>query len=346
MTDPFDGLAVPHRPERPRPEFARDLRSRLVAALDLPASLPDRRPTMTSTTSAAGTTTSTDAAVAASPLVPYLCVADGAAALAWYADVFGATETLRVVGDDGRLGHAELRIGAATVYLSDEYPDYGVLAPTGDGAAVTLYLVVDAVDAVFERAAAAGAHVAQPPTDQPDGDRRGTLVDPFGHRWMIAQPVGHPAPDEYAERLAGSGYTVAAPPAAPARPAGEIWATLAYDDVRTGLAFLTGVLGFRPRLIVDDEHDPTRVTHAEVEWPEGGVVDVGSTGHNPHVDRLRGRQALYVVTADPEAVWQRCRAAGAPVVVEPHTPHYAPGTMTFGVSDPEGNVFWFGQYAG
>jgi len=342
MPDAFESLAVPHEPRLPRPEFTRDLRSRLVAALDLPVQLPGRNTPMATPLSTTATTTVSRA----TSLVPYLCVADGATALAWYTDVFGATETMRVVGDDDRIGHAELQIGDVTIYVSDEYPDYGIAAPGGP-APVTLYLTVGSVDDVFARAVTAGATVQSPLGDQPDGDRRGTLVDPFGHRWMIAQPIDRPAPGEYAERIAGSGYTVTSHTTAEAgAQTGEIWATLAYDDARSGIAFLTDVLGFEARLVVVDDDDPDRVTHAEFVWPEGGVVDVGSTGREPHVDRVQGRQALYIVTSDPGAVWERCQAAGAVVVRQPEEPPYAPGTMGFGVADPEGNVFWFGQYAG
>ena len=88
-----------------------------------------------------------------STVMPYLCVDGAAAAIAWYADVLGAREEFRIPGPDGRIGHAELRLGDATVMLADEWPEGGVLAPpTIGGTAVTLMLWVDDVDAVFARA--------------------------------------------------------------------------------------------------------------------------------------------------------------------------------------------------
>lgn len=337
-TDPFDALAAPPPPLAPRPDFTRDLRSRLVAALDLPAPLPGRNPMMTTTP------TATHPRTRATLLIPYLTVSPAAEAIAWYVDVFGATEAMRVTGDDGRVGHAELAIGDVTVYLSDEYPDFGVVAPSGGPASVTLYLLVDDVDAAFTRATAYGATVQQQPADAPDGDRRGTLVDPFGHRWMLAQATERPSATEYAERLAGSGYSVALP----AAPGGAIWAALNYADAPAGIAFLTDVLGFVPQLVVPDERDPAVIVHSQLRWPEGGVVQVGSAGRpgNPYSQRPTGAESLYVVTADPHAVWDRCVAAGAEVIQEPDEPDYAPGTMVFSVRDPEGNIFAFGSYSG
>ncbi len=129
-TDPFEELAAPIERQEPRPSFVRALRSRLLAELGLPASdaadpatidLPERKSTMSTTTSAPGTTST--------PVLPYLTVHDGAAAIDWYVEALGAVEQFRVVGDDGKLGHAELLFGDARVMLSDEYPDLGVTSP-------------------------------------------------------------------------------------------------------------------------------------------------------------------------------------------------------------------------
>ncbi|HWL45748.1 MAG TPA: VOC family protein [Ilumatobacter sp.] len=333
-TDPFDRLAAPIEPLHPRPDFAGDLRSRLVAALDLPVQLPERNPAMTIAATHTRATT----------LVPYLAVADAAGAIAWYTDVFGGAETMRVTGDDGRIGHAELSLGDVTVYLSDEYREYGVAAPSGGLSSVALYLQVDDVDAVFASAVGAGASVQEPLADQPDGDRRGTLLDPFGHRWMLAQPVERPSTAEYAARVAGSGYSVAAP----AAPTGAIWAALNYADAPAGIAFLTDVLGFTAELVVADEADPTVIHHSQLLWPEGGTVQAGSANRpgNPYSERPTGAESLYLVTADPHAVWARCQAAGVTVLQEPTEPDYAPGTMVFSVRDPEGNIFSVGSYGG
>ena len=186
MTDPFDALASPTEPRMPRPSFARALRARLLAALELDASdvtapidLP-RRKTMTTTM-----TTPTATAV-----IPYLTATDAVGALAWYTQAFGAKEQFRVVGPDGLLGHAEFRIGAAVFYLSDEHPALGVVSPTSlGGTPYAMHLTVTDVDAMFARAVAAGATAQMEPADQDHGARHGTLLDPYGHRWMLSQPI-------------------------------------------------------------------------------------------------------------------------------------------------------------
>src|SRR5690606_37736968 len=123
-------------------------------------------------------------------VTPYLAARDAPAALQWYIDAFGAVEVMRVVGDDGRLGHAEFSIGAARFYLSDEYPEHGVSAPTSlGGTTITLHLSVPDVDAWYDRAVTAGATAVSEPADQPHGARHGTLVDPAGHRWMLSQQI-------------------------------------------------------------------------------------------------------------------------------------------------------------
>jgi uncharacterized glyoxalase superfamily protein PhnB len=126
-------------------------------------------------------------------ITPYICVADAKAALTWYAEAFGAIEEVRYVGDDGRIGHAEITIEGARVMLSDEYAEAGVAPPlAGRGHDVTLHLNVADVDAMFARAAAKGAIVEREPADQPYGERSSSITDPFGHRWMIQTTIATP----------------------------------------------------------------------------------------------------------------------------------------------------------
>jgi PhnB protein len=118
---------------------------------------------------------------------PYLCVSGASDAIAFYVKAFGAVETSRLAEPDGRLGHAEIRIGDAPLMLSDEYPEEGVRSPaTLGGTPVAIHLYVTDVDALAERAVAAGAKLLRPVADQFYGDRSATLLDPFGHRWFFA----------------------------------------------------------------------------------------------------------------------------------------------------------------
>jgi uncharacterized glyoxalase superfamily protein PhnB len=133
--------------------------------------------------------TSAAPATKTATLTPYICVADAKAALTWYADAFGAVEEVRYVGDDGRIGHAEITIEGARLMLSDEYAEAGVAAPlAGRGHDVALHLNVADVDDMFARAVARGATAEREPADQPYGERSSTITDPFGHRWMIQTP--------------------------------------------------------------------------------------------------------------------------------------------------------------
>jgi len=119
-------------------------------------------------------------------LTPYICCKGAAQAIDFYKQVLGALETMRLAEPSGRIGHAELRIGDDALMLADEYPDMGIRSPLAfEGTAVTLHLYVADVDAVVARAVAAGAKVLREVQDQFYGDRSGTIVDPFGHRWMI-----------------------------------------------------------------------------------------------------------------------------------------------------------------
>lgn len=120
-------------------------------------------------------------------MIPYLTVDDGAAAIAFYAAAFGAREIgERYTDDDGRIGHATLRIGDADLFLSDEYHDVGAYSPRTVGhSTAAIVLEVDDVDVTYAAAIAAGATVDREPADGGDGARRGWLVDPFGHRWAV-----------------------------------------------------------------------------------------------------------------------------------------------------------------
>ncbi len=123
-------------------------------------------------------------------LTPYLIVSDGAAALAWYAEVLGAKELFRFPTENGKIGHAELAIGTSKFMLADEFPDMGARSPrTLGGSPVGLLLYVEGVDALFAKALQAGATQVQAVEDKFYGDRSGTLLDPFGHQWTLSTHV-------------------------------------------------------------------------------------------------------------------------------------------------------------
>jgi uncharacterized glyoxalase superfamily protein PhnB len=356
MTDPFDALATPVEPQAPRPAFARALRARVVDELGLDPmdALPTvdlpQRSTMSTTAPARRAT----AAVAATVLVPYLSITGATRALDWYAEAFGAVEVLRVVGDDGRIGHAEITIGAARVMLADEYPEYDVRSPqTLGGSPVLLHLTVPDVDAAFGRAVAAGATSLGDPEDQPHGNRHGTLVDPFGHRWMLSQSIEVLDLQRYAARETGGfrvepgpGSTGTGADAASSVTPPTVWACVNCLDARATIAILVDTFGFEARMVVADDADPSIVHHAELRWPEGGGIMLGTADRqgNEYSRMPTGAASCYIVSSQVDRLWERALDAGLDVVRELRDEDY--GSRGFSVRDPEGNIWSFGTYAG
>jgi PhnB protein len=115
----------------------------------------------------------------------------------WYAQALGAEERGRVPVPDGRFMQIELRFGDSTVMIADEFPEMGVVSPlTVGGVYSTLSIHTDDVEALWERARQAGAEVLQPLQDMFWGDRHGEIIDPFGHKWALAQHVRDVPADE------------------------------------------------------------------------------------------------------------------------------------------------------
>jgi PhnB protein len=134
-------------------------------------------------------------------LTPYLIVKDASGAIEFYKKVFGATELFRISGPDGKVGHAELKIGDSVVMLADESPQRGALAPpTIGGSPVLILHYVDNVDDVVAQAVASGAKLVRPVADQFYGDRTGGIEDPYGHHWHVATHKEDVSPDEMKRR--------------------------------------------------------------------------------------------------------------------------------------------------
>ncbi|MBW8883438.1 MAG: VOC family protein, partial [Planctomycetia bacterium] len=124
-------------------------------------------------------------------------------AIDFYKRAFGAKERMRLPMPDGRIGHAEVEIGNSVVMLADEFPQMGVKSPvTIGGTPVGICLYVTDVDAVFKQAIAAGGKEEKPLQNQFYGDRSGTLIDPFGHKWTVATHIEDVPPEEINRRMA------------------------------------------------------------------------------------------------------------------------------------------------
>ena len=134
---------------------------------------------------------------------PYLIIKGAAKAIEFYKKAFGATELMRMADPNGRIGHAEIKIGNSPIMLADEVPEMGYRSPQSlGGSPVSILLYVEDVDALFSQAVAAGAKVLRPPEDQFYGDRSGGVTDPFGHVWYIATHKEDVSPEEMRKRAA------------------------------------------------------------------------------------------------------------------------------------------------
>lgn len=136
-------------------------------------------------------------------VTPYLVIKGAAKAIDFYKRAFGAVELFHMEGPDGRIGHAEIKIGNSPVMLADEHPHMGFKGPQSlGGTPVSLMIYVEDVDKVFPQAVAAGATVTRPLQDQFYGDRSGTLTDPFGHVWTVSTHKEDVPPEELEKRAA------------------------------------------------------------------------------------------------------------------------------------------------
>lgn len=331
MTDAFDALRADLAPVAPSTSFARDLRARLITELEHSMS-----------TTAPATTAPTAPTVAvANTVTPYLCVNGAAAAIDFYVAVFGAVEHHRMVGDDGRIGHAEILIGNSRLMLADEYPEVGVLSPTTRGGTSTNFTIdVSDVDSTFQRAIELGGTEVRPVADQFHGNRQGTFRDPFGHQWSISSPIVGFGDDDYDANSIRAGFEVQRPADSVATSAvmtatarsehdsqfkhhvlGDLYYfTLHTPDLARAQRFYDSVLGW--------QFPDSRNGHVgNITAPPGGLDDSGEAGNH--------RAQLYFVVENIDAAVDRVRAAGGSA----QTPvHYDSG-WSADCTDDQGTAF-------
>lgn len=134
-------------------------------------------------------------------ITPHLVCGDAIAAIDFYKRAFNAVELMRLPGPDGKLMHAQLRIGDSLLMLAEENPKWAFSPLTLKGSPVTIHLQVENVDAVVEQAVAAGAKMTMPVSEMFWGDRYGYVVDPFGHQWAVATHTRDLTHDEIVEGM-------------------------------------------------------------------------------------------------------------------------------------------------
>jgi len=263
MTDPFDALRITETPLDPRPEFADELRRTIAATLETDM-------TQTDTPATLDARTGTAPAVNAQTITAYISVRNAAAAIAFYVDAFGAIELNRLVGDDGRIGHAEIMIGSSKLMLADEYPEIDVVGPqTRGGPTCSFTIEVPDVDASFERAVAAGATVERPVADQFHGNRMGWVRDPFGHRWTLSTPIADFDRAEYSRAARDTGFELIDGRQRKRHAPGDLYYfTLPVRDMAKAQAFFGAVLGWQ-------FDDPQRGHVVNISAPPGGIREVG-----------------------------------------------------------------------
>lgn len=196
----------------------------------------------TTTPSSTETASSGEQTASSRPaLSPYLAVLDASAAMDWYRDVLGAIETMRFVGDDGRVGHGEMVIGGSSIMLAGPYPEMSIYGPDHyGGTTVTLLLEVVDIDHTYRRAVEAGAQIEREPADQPHGRRNAVIVDPFGHRWMLSQEISTGATrDETSSPDSPNSFTETG--RHPAEPGYVVMVTADLDRARV---FFGGLFGW------------------------------------------------------------------------------------------------------
>jgi uncharacterized glyoxalase superfamily protein PhnB len=132
---------------------------------------------------------------------PYLRVHDAAAALDFYKRAFAGVELFRLTEPNGRIGHAEIKIGPATLMLSDEYPEHDIRGPRSlGGTTVAIHIHTNDVDRLFEQVVKEGATIVRPLENQFYGERSGRVCDPFGHHWLIGGHIEDVTTDEMQRR--------------------------------------------------------------------------------------------------------------------------------------------------
>ncbi len=276
----------------------------------------------------------------------YLCVHDAAAAIEFYKKAFGAVEVMRLIGPGPKIGHAEIRIGNSSIFLSDEFPDFGAVSPLSlGGSPAKINLSVEDVDASAARALAAGATVVRPVQDQFYGERSGHFADPFGFTWILATTKVELNAGEIQRRFDAVAKEKGWEPAS----TGEQESHRA-NFIRKGFTTLTpyvvvqdaaGLIDFVKRTFGAEEIfrgiGSAGGIHCEVRVGDSMMmIGGGGPGLSWKGDSRPMPFHVYVENTDP--VYRRALETGATSLYEPADMPY--GERGAGVKDAFGN-FWY-----
>src|SRR4030095_6193806 len=262
----------------------------------------------------------------------HLCVKNGSAAIDFYREAFGATELMRLAEPDGKIGHAELKIGNLDLSLSDEYPDYDTLSPqTIGGSSVKIHLDVPDVDAFAEHALKAGATLVRPIADQFYGDRSGQIADPFGYTWIISTHIKNVPIEEMQKEVDKFAQEQAA----------KKEKKLTRPNLRTVTPYFTvrrpaELIDFVTKSFGAVEHFRTTGSaggmHAEVSIGDSMVMIGGAEHITPQPT------AIHLYVPDVDQAYERAIKAGATSLMEPADQPY--GERSGGAEDTQGNRWY------
>lgn len=239
-------------------------------------------------------------------LTPYLIVEGADRFLEFMKQAFGAEQRLRVPKPDGKIMHAEVRIGDSPVELADANEQYPP-RPTA------IHLYVSDADAVYQRAIQAGATSTHEPVDQPYGDREAGVKDPFGNYWYIAT-----------HKLAGEGKFI---------PEGLRTVNIYLHPTGTGEMIEFLKRAFNAEEAARHESPEGTIAHAKIQIGDS-ILEMGEA-HGPYEPMPTG---IHLYVADADAVYAQAIQAGATSISEPADQPY--GDRFAHVKDPSGNS-WF-----
>ncbi|MFY9690076.1 MAG: VOC family protein [Candidatus Acidiferrales bacterium] len=250
-------------------------------------------------------------------VTPYLSVRRASAAISFYEKALGATVLSRIDQPDGRVGHAELNIGGAKIYLADEFPEIDFRSPESlGGSPVHIHLDVPDVDDSGRRMVAAGATVVRPVADQFYGDRSGQFRDPFGYTWVLSTHKEDVSPEEMRRRAAAESQRPAkesaVAPEKAVNPVREGFRTvtpyLVIPDAARWLDFVKQAFGAEEHFRAKRPGAEDVIMHAEVKIGDS-MLEVADA--NPEYPPTPSTLLLRV--SDPDAVYARAIEAGATV---------------------------------
>lgn len=278
---------------------------------------------------------------------PYLVEADGAKAINFYKEAFGAAELMRLANPDGSIAHAELMAGDSPIMLSSAAPEYGRRDPHSiGGSPVKIHLYVEDVDALAARATAAGAKIVRPIDDQFYGDRSGQLEDPFGHLWIVSTHIEDVAPEEIERRTAS--YIEKRSEVGAATGRGQMATDSAAIWRREGFTSVTPYLAVRRAAeLIEFVKDVFGAAETfRVPGPSGGIthaeVRIGNSmlmvGGSPEMPYPETPAPLHCYVGKVDEAYQRALRAGAVSLHEPSDQDF--GERGASVKDPFGN-HWY-----